>query len=104
MTSPIDASGLPTEPLARIGFALGVSEAEAPNIIRRLADAGLMIVRGWQPIDGAPIGDELFIVHGDTRTFVVRGSILENARLPSTPEHLSMRYLTHRMPLPEPPA
>jgi hypothetical protein len=61
-------------------------------------------IDGWQPIETAPIGDELFMTWCPGGSpFIVRGNILANARLPGTPAHLSMRHMTHWRPLPVPP-
>ena len=59
---------------------------------------------GWQPIETAPTGSgDFFLVCGvddDRRMFVVRGDILQRARHPKQPEHLSLHWLTHWRPLP----
>jgi hypothetical protein len=63
---------------------------------------------GWQPIETAPTGaEDFFLVCGvddERRMFVMRGDILQRARHPQQPEHLSLHWLTHwRLlpPLPE---
>lgn len=63
-------------------------------------------VMDWHPIETAPNGpDDFFLVCGDDRSpFVVRGDIMWGARKPNTPEHLSLHYLTHWMPLPSKPS
>lgn len=59
---------------------------------------------GWMPIETAPKDETIFLTHGEGRTFIAKGSILWHARRrPGTPAHLSMAYVTHWMPLPEPP-
>lgn len=63
----------------------------------------------WQPIATAPLGDHDFylVCSNDPRDerspFVVRGSIYRSARQANTPNHLSLGYLTHWMPLPAKP-
>lgn len=63
----------------------------------------------WKSIETAPTGDDDFYLVWGARDgkrespFVVRGSILKSARLPNTPGHLHLHYLTHWMPLPELP-
>lgn len=63
----------------------------------------------WQPIETAPTGEnDFFLVccndPADERSpFVVRGSIFASASKPNTPQHLSLGYLTHWMPLPAKP-
>lgn len=80
-------------------------ETEALEIIERAEKKANGI---WQPIETAPVGDEdYFLVYGHrddfASPFVVRGSIMHSARKPDTPKHLALHYLTHWMPLPEPP-
>lgn len=61
----------------------------------------------WKPIETAPTGDDdFYLVCGEAderNPFVVRGSILKNARSERTPEHLSLNWITHWMPLPPRP-
>jgi hypothetical protein len=45
----------------------------------------------------------MFLVTGRRSTFVVRGSILQTGRKENTPDHLSMRWVTHWRSLPPPP-
>lgn len=65
---------------------------------------GTAIVAEWEPIETAPQDDNAFFLVcgvGDDRSpFVVRGSILKNARQGNTPSHLHLHWLTHWMPLP----
>lgn len=80
--------------------AVAINDAVARRLIASVAE--------WQPIETAPTGDNDFYLVcgvGDERhPFVVRGSILKTARGPRTPEHLTMNWLTHWMPLPAPPS
>lgn len=68
---------------------------------------GTAIVAEWEPIANAPTGeDDFFLVCGvgdDRSPFVVRGTILANARKANTPSHLHLNWLTHWMPLPAKP-
>lgn len=57
----------------------------------------------WRTIESAPTGDELFLIVGSGRVMVVRGDILATSRKDNIPKHLSMRWPTHWMPLPEGP-
>jgi hypothetical protein len=62
--------------------------------------------RKWQPIETAPTGDDDFFLvcgEGDSRPFVIRGTILADARKENTPAHLQMRWLIYWMPLPAMP-
>lgn len=68
---------------------------------------GTAIVGEWEPIETAPKEPEaMFLVCavGDPRgPFVVRASIMWQARKAGTPSHLGLSYLTHWMPLPAMP-
>lgn len=68
---------------------------------------GSAIVSEWEPIETAPKDpDATFLVCavGDERgPFVVRASILWQARKAGTPSHLGLSHLTHWMPLPAMP-
>lgn len=66
---------------------------------------GTAIVAEWEPITSAPTdGSFLVCAIGDDRgPFVVSGQILAMARKSDTPSHLGLSYLTHWMPLPDPP-
>jgi len=84
----------------------GMSQGSTTTIatLRKAARAlSRPVPEGWQPIATAPKDDTIFLTYGDGKTFVAKGSILAHGRRADTPEHLSMRYITHWMPLPAPP-
>lgn len=68
---------------------------------------GSAIVGEWRAIETAPKEpDAMFLVCavGDDRgPFVVRASIMWQARKAGTPSHLGLSHLTHWMPLPPMP-
>ena len=98
------------------GWVYTENEAEANEAINAGHDSQALYVRDgtailaeWQPIETAPTGeDDFYLVTCDDprderSPFVVRGSIFANARTSNTPQHLSLGYLTHWMPLPAKP-
>lgn len=61
----------------------------------------------WQPIDTAPNDGTFMVVCDDPRddrgAMIVGGQMLQRMRSPNQPEHLSLRHMTHWMPLPAAP-
>jgi hypothetical protein len=62
---------------------------------------GTAVVAEWEPIGSAPTEGTFLVcaVNGEG-AFVVSGELLWRAMKEKTPSHLSLKHLTHWMPLP----
>jgi hypothetical protein len=84
-----------------------LSESQVDDLRAEIGRLNRLIntpMTAWQPIATVPTDRRMFLVFGDGKMSIWRGDILADARNPRTPIHLSMRYVTHWMRLPEPPA
>lgn len=108
-TAPTGDAVRATDPTTIIAgirqFGLAADGSDLRDLEAALAS--LRAAPQWRTIDSAPQGDDDFFLvcgTGDERSpFVVRGSILKNARRADTPSHLHLHWLTHWLPLPSPP-
>lgn len=64
---------------------------------------GEATVAEWQPIASAPTDGQFLVGSVDEDVMIVSGQILWMALKEDTPRHLSLKHMTHWMPLPVPP-